>query len=429
MKNWGKKLLKLKTWLVVLLMLSFGLRVVGLFNSYFGLNKDEAMFLSHLSENQLIICENEGDCFLPLSTWFFQLPHLLRISAPQSIIYWGRLSVLTLGCLTLLIAYRLIRAVEEERKGLGEIFLLVLAFSPQLVFLGRFFSPLGLGLPLFLAAFYLTWRYRGGGWSPILLNFSLITAALFSSLYLFLPSLLLLLFFAFSLVGRGIKEKKNHLSIVSLSSTLLVFLICFYFCRLNDYFVLKRVFGFFSDIGFINAINASRGIEQDFGYPLLGRILFNKLYFFIFLLGNFLSQYSLARIFSLVESGGFSALISNGPMLLIFAPFFVWGLLKSFNLLSQKKAFIWLGLLFFGGISSSLLTSTFNQDAFILALFPIAFYVALGIVQLDKKPFWQKVFLFLLIINLFISYFKIFDDFRRSELPNQKLYFSLMSTK
>jgi len=427
MKNRGKRPSKLKIWLGALLGVSFGLRAVGLFNPYFGLSQDEALFLNHLSDKAVTICENEGDCFLPLSAWFFRLPHFLGTAGPQSIIYWGRLSTLIFSCLTLLIAYRLVRAEKEERKGLGEIFLLILAFTPQLVFLGRFFSPSGLGLPLFLAAFYLVWRRRNGGWLSILLIFSLIAGALFSSLYLFLPSLFLLLLAIFLIFQE---KKKLPLRSFSFLLVFLTLLATFFLLRSNNFLVLKRTSGFFNDIGFINAINASRGIEQNFGYPLLGRILFNKLYFFIFWLANFWGQYSLARIFSLVESGGFSTLIANGPMLLVFAPFFVWGLLKSFNFLPPKKAFVWLGLLFLGGISSSLLASAFNQDAFVLALFPIAFYVALGIVQLGKKPFWWKVFLFFLGINLLISYFKIFDDFRRSELlPNQKLYFSLMMSK
>lgn len=396
---------------MVVLILSFCLRTIGLFSSYFGLSKDEALLLNHLSDKTLTICENEGDCFLPVAAWFFRLPHFLGTADSQSIIYWGRLSVLILSCLTLLIAYRL--------AG-GEIFLLVLAFSPQLVFLGRFFSPLGLGLPLFLAAFYLAWRYRGGGWLSIFLTFSLIAAALFSSLYLFLPSLFLLPLVIF-LIFR--EKKKPFLRFFSLLLAFLTLLAAFFLLHSTGFLVLKRALGFFNDIGFINAINASRGAEQNFGYPLLGRILFNKLYFFVFWLGNFLSQYSLARIFSLVESGGFSTLIANGPMLLIFAPFFVWGLFKSFNLLSQKRAFFWLGFLLVAGVSSSLLASSFNQDAFTLALFPIAFYVALGVKELMRKKLWKKIFLLLLVANLVISYFKIFNDFRRSEsLPNRKLY-------
>lgn len=418
---------KQRKWLLALLVVSFILRAAGLFNPYFGLNQDEAVFLNHLSEKQLLVCENEGDCFLPVATWFFRLPHFLGFGGYWPIVYWGRLVALLLNFFTLLIAYRLVKAEEREMKGLREVYLLVLAFSPQLVFLGRFFTPLGLGLPFFLAAFYLLLFCRNRGWLSVFLTFFLIAAALFSSLYLFFPSVLLLFLAVFLTLSE---KKKPALKIFSLSLAFLVFLAALFWQRSTDFLVLKRALGFFSDIGFINAINSSRGIEQNFGHPWLGRVLFNKLYFFLFWLGNFCGQYSLARIFSLVESGGLSSLIANGPMLLVLVPAFVWGLLKSFNLLPQKKAITWLGLLFLGGISSSLLTSTFNQDAFVLALFPIAFYVALGVVQLDKKPFWRKVFLFLLVVNLLVSYFKIFDDFRRSELlSNRKLYFSLTTLK
>ncbi len=427
MKNWLGKPPKLKTWLGVALVAALGLRLIGLFSPYFGLGGDEALLLRHLSDKTAVICENEGDCFLPLTVWFFRLPSFLGISGFQPIIYWGRLAALVFACLTLLISYELIKREEWKGDGLAKIFLLILAFTPQLVFLSRFFSPLAFGLPFFLAAFYLARHYQNGKWWLISLIFSLIATTLFSSLYLFLPSCLLLLLTIFLLLK---KEEKPLLKFFSCLFIVLIFLGVFFLLRASGFFILQRALGFFGDIGFINAINASRGIEQNFGHPWLGRILFNKLYFFLFWLGNFLEQYSLARIFALVESGGFSTLIANGPMLLILAPLFVWGLLKSFSWLSGKKAFAWLGLLFFSGISSSLLGSSFNQDAFVLALFPIAFYIALAIKEIMKKPVWKKLFLLLLAVNLVISYFKIFDDFQRSDLlPNQKLYFSLILSK
>jgi len=427
MKNWLRKLPQLKTWLGIALVTALGLRLIGLFSPYFGLSGDEALLLRHLSVKTAVIGGNEGDCFLPLTAWFFRLPSFLGINGSQPIIYWGRFWVLILNCFSLFIIYCLMRFGEKDKKGLAEIFLLVLALTPQLVFLGRFFSPLGLGLPFLMAAFYLLLNNRNFCWLSVLGIFSLIAAALFSSLYLFLPSLFLLLLAVFLILKR---EKKPFLKFLACLLALVTLLAVFFLLRSSSFLILKRVFGFFGDIGFINAINASRGIEQNFGHPLLGRILFNKLYFFLFWLGNFLGQYSLARIFSLVENGGFSTLIANGPMLLILAPFFVWGFLKSFSLLSRKKAFAWLGLLFFGGISSSLLGSSFNQDAFVLALFPIAFYIALAIREIMKKPVWKKVFLVFLAVNLVVNYFKIFDDFRRSELlPNQKLYYSLILPK
>jgi len=418
-KNWQKQPLKIGPWLIIFFVLFFCLRAVGLFSPYFGLSKDEALLLNHLPAQETVICENEGDCFLPFSAFVFRLPYFLGLKDSHRIIYWGRTISLLAGMIVLILGYRIVGFLTKKADW-PLFFLLVLGLSPQFIFLSRFISPLGLGLPFFLGAIYFLLNQENNKWLYTLLFFLFWGVSWLTSLYLFLPSLFLLLFSLYSLGGA--KQKKFFWAIAFLFLGMTGF-VWWQSSHIIDFLLLKKVFGFFSDIGFINAINSSRGNEIEFGHPLLARFLYNKLYFLIFWLSNFFGQYSLNKVFSLMEGTGASFLFDNTPMLLIFAPLFVWGLFKSFRLLSRRLAFFTLGFLLLAGISSSLLGSSFNQDAFTLVLLPIAFYISLALSEMAKKKSWLTIFGIFLVINCLISYFKIFDDFRRSDgLPNRKLY-------
>lgn len=302
------------------------------------------------------------------------------------VIYLGRFLALLLGLISLVFCFKIIKMLFPENKNRQLLFLFVLAINPQFVFLSRFTTLLGLSFFFVVLAVYLLVRARQKhSWILCLLAFLFLFFSLFS---------------------------------------------WFSFNRQVDFLPAWEPFGIFSDIGIINAINDSRGAEIEFGIQSIARLLYNKSYYFVFWLSSFVKQYSLNHIFSLVENNGTSLLFENTPMLLIFAPFFVFGFFKSFEILSYNKAFVLLIALVAGGLPSSLLSSSFVQDAFIFALLPISFYVVLGLEHIWKKKLWQNIFILLLIANILVSYYKIIDDFKRTEkLPNQRLYSEFMEAK
>ncbi|MCL5090901.1 MAG: hypothetical protein M1514_02730 [Patescibacteria group bacterium] len=404
---------KIKTSLLIFIF-AFILRGVPLGSPLWGISQDEISLIR--GTTQLFSCTNEGDCFLPVSLFFFSWPKIFLTNTLQ-IILWARVITLTLGMVTLILSYLLFKKILKD-SSLVFFALFTLVFCPQLVFLSKFVSPLALGLPLLLLSIYLMvkglhyWQY---------LVFSQIFSglALFSSAYALVPSLILLFLSIFLTLGK----KKFIICL----SAFFIFLVWFFFNKYSSFFLIKRSLVFFSEPGFINAINSSRGILREGGHFLLGKILYNKLYFSIFWLSNLFRQYSLANIFSLIEDSGNSTLFTVGPMLIVWFPFFVWGVLESFKYFSFKKAAILLLVLFLAGIPASLLSPRFNQDAFVFALFPMAIYLGIGLSGFFKKRGAIFILIMLFTLNFLITTFKVVLDFKQNvRLKNQKNYLSVI---
>ncbi|MFH1601746.1 MAG: hypothetical protein ABIB61_02195 [Candidatus Shapirobacteria bacterium] len=173
---------------------------------------------------------------------------------------------------------------------------------------------------------------------------------------------------------------------------------------------LNNLIPFLADPGVINAINFSRGEQLKSSSSLLAKLLFNKTYYFVFWFSQFLKQFSLANLFSLTEDAS-DKIFSAPPFLLVFAPFFVYGFFKSFGKLGLKRAGFLMLLMFLGGVISSFSLTMKDYSLLVLSFPFIAIFIALGINWWVKSKRSAYFLLFLVFLNMAITYYKIFLDF------------------
>jgi len=409
---------------VGLLVIAFLGRGLFLFNRWFGISEYEFLLINQKGIFAPL-CHSRGDCFLPASLLLINLPrHLLRIGGTIDVFYWERIMMLTLGMISLFSLWKIASILFPKQQLLQRLFLAVLAINPQFVFVNRFITPIGIAFSLAGLGSWLLLEggknERKRGW--IAAGLLVLLMAMFSSLQAFLVVWLILL-----LITAGLKSKKVDVKTLVGVLAGSMFLWLFYLYS-HHLLTIRRIMPFLEDPGVINAINASRGTEINFGIPKLARILFNKGYYLIFWLARYWRQFSLSNIFSLVENSQSSLIIAAPPMLLFFAPFFVIGLFNSFRLMSRGKSWGLLAITLVLAIPTSFYQNFFHQDLFVFALLPISFYVALGLKLMEKKKAWKWFLASLLVVNVVISYYKINRDFFRSNrLINQELYQQLES--
>lgn len=162
------------------------------------------------------------------------------------------------------------------------------------------------------------------------------------------------------------------------------------------------LFHFVKDPGVINAINASRGTELENHNPIRAKILYNKTFFGFYWLKLFVQQFSLSNIFGLTESINSFSTLNTLPLLIILAPFFIIGFLKSFTLFDKLKRWLILSAMIVPAIFSSLVE--FDPLFFSYSLFIILVYSVLGIKLCLKTKQKFSIFSILLLINLFLTY-------------------------
>lgn len=149
-------------------------------------------------------------------------------------------------------------------------------------------------------------------------------------------------------------------------------------------------FSLLLDQGAISNVNTLRGQNLSVGLPSLSSLFFNKSYYMIKIFENFLSHINLSYLFARGE---------GSPLLLIFLPFFIFGLI---SIITEKpKNF---GLLIFwfllSTIPSLFLTTGVATNRFLPALFLFSVAIAWRMSKLEKK--WIYLALILVIINFSI---------------------------
>lgn len=146
----------------------------------------------------------------------------------------------------------------------------------------------------------------------------------------------------------------------------------------------------FLDQGPLSNVNTLRGQNLSVGLPSLSSLFFNKSYYLIKIFENFLSHINLSYLFARGE---------GSPLLLIFLPFFIFGLISMIT--EKPKNF---GLLIFwfllSTIPSLFLTTGVTISRFLPALFPFSVAIAWRMSKLEKN--WIYLTLILVIINFSI---------------------------
>lgn len=303
-----------------------------------------------------------GKDFEGVADWFFLL-FIILIAALLRFVFLGNsLLLVFLSTLIVVLGYKIVVGLFNQKLAL--LFALVLATTPHFVFL---FRPDSFGLEhifFFLSILSFAIFLRSGRRLGKLVLGTGVVLALFYLLFPLLPVL-------------------------------------------SDF---HKIY-FLKDPGVTNSINASRGEEIKYGIPVLARPFFNKGYFIIYWFSQYLKQYALSNVFSLIEVSTPSSNFPGTPSLLVFAPFFAYGLISSFRLLQYKRA----GWLFFflllTGVPASLLAPPLFQEAFSFSLLIISFYVSLGILRFVVNRRRLSLFLLFLALNLAVTYSYYFGNF------------------
>ena len=167
---------------------------------------------------------------------------------------------------------------------------------------------------------------------------------------------------------------------------------------------------FFSDPGVINAINSTRGDQLKFSSEIIAKLLFNKSHYFVFWFSQFIKQYSFSNLFSLTGDVK-DKVFPTTPFLLVFAPFFAYGLVRSFGKLKLKKAMALTVLMLIGGVASSFSNNMMDYNLLSFSFPLVAVFIALGINWLIRSKKSAYIFLFFICLNFAITFYKIFLDY------------------
>lgn len=405
-----------KRGILIILFLAILLRTAFVFSPYFGLNSYEKELL--IGGLPSISCVFAADCGLPFYSGLIKsLSSALRVNANTALIFYGRGVSAVLGVVWIYLLYLVVRQKFSQKNSM--LFLLICAITPQFVMMSRFYTPVSLSFPLFIVSFYFLQKWFNNKKTTNLFAWILLFFfSCFSSLHFAITAIFILYIYFFLLTNKT--KKIPFLLLVLVSAG------WFFFSWHSTLLASNKIAPVISDPGVINAINASRGVQQGVSGSLVAKLLFNKSYFLVYWFSLFVKQYSLDNIFSLVEPSSSSLIFDAGPMLVLFVPFFVYGLLTSFKRtkIKPEKLFV---LFLFSGSTTAVLSLSFYQDLFLIPLVLIVFYSSLGAVRLIKTKSRAVVFAFFLLINMIFSYYHIANGFFRSDrLENKQNYQEVM---
>lgn len=144
------------------------------------------------------------------------------------------------------------------------------------------------------------------------------------------------------------------------------------------------------DQGPLSNINTLRGQNLSVGVPLISNLFFNKSYYLIKILENFLSHLNLSYLFARGK---------DSPLLLVFLPFFISGLIL---MIREKPKNFYLLILWtcVSTLPSLFLTTGVATNRFLPALYPLSVVMAWKMIKLKKL--WLYLTLTLLVFNFLI---------------------------
>lgn len=153
------------------------------------------------------------------------------------------------------------------------------------------------------------------------------------------------------------------------------------------------------DQGPLSNVNTLRGQNLSVGAPLISNLFFNKSYYLIKILENFLSHFNLSYLFAKGDGNPLHGPKSFGPLLLVFLPFFTSGLI---SMIKEKPKNFYLLILWtcISTIPSLFLTTGVATNRFLPALYPLSVVIAWKMTKL-RKP-WLYLTLTFLAINFSI---------------------------
>lgn len=320
-----------------------------------------------LGRNLPFIFNSLSDYQLPVTSYLVAFGELIFGSND----FGARLPFILIGSLLTLLIYKITKQfINDEVVCLVAAFLT--AISPTLVFLSKFPNQFLIELFLLTLFFYFLTRVKFN----IYINSILLFLCDFTSkdFWITLPFFIFLVF-VLNKDKQKLAKKKLIFLLFSLIFSLTL-LVIFLNIPQGKRSLLENNLSLFSSDTIRNGINKLRGQGNDFGIPyILDRLLFNKTYFLIVGILNWLSSFSLSTYFGQFDSKGVFGFSQVGiweKILLI--PFFlgIFNLLKKYSNPEKLLLFSILVLTFpaifiYPGISYSFFALTIPWSVIIIA--------------------------------------------------------------
>ncbi|MBI2021601.1 hypothetical protein HYS93_01810, partial [Candidatus Daviesbacteria bacterium] len=156
---------------------------------------------------------------------------------------------------------------------------------------------------------------------------------------------------------------------------------------------------------FLANVNLLRGQEREKGNKYLGTIFFNKSYYLTKIVENFLSYINPSFLFTRGDSQSLQNPSNFGPILLIFFPFTVIGLILAWQNFSIGVLFIFI-LLLVSTLPGVFLSMAPQTNRFLPGLFAISIFSSFSLIKVKRA--WLKILLVLLItLNFSLVVFDI----------------------
>ena len=271
------------------------------------------------------------------------------------------------------------------------------------VFLSRTANSEGLGFVFFIFGLYFFLKRDGTKNLGYLFSLILFSLSLYSdkTAWIFIFSFLILLFFV---NVKNIFKVKSILLIKKskiFTTVLLLVLFClplfFNYSKLPQFgnSLRDNNFSLINDIGISNGINQMRGEDIKSGYPLVGKIFYNKIYWLVKLFSNVFEHFVPRFYFSSGDQDPIHGLSNFGPFFLVLIIPAIYGTIFLVKNKSTLSLFV-LVWLFASSLPSALMSKSPDQLKFYYSIPVILILVALGIEKLPKR--------FLLVLTPFLLF-------------------------
>lgn len=397
---------KIDKLLLLIIFLGVLLRFAGLSKYPVGLNPQEALIgyrvglliqsgRDETGRKWPLIFSSFTDYQMPLSTYVV-VPSVRLFGLNE---FSVRFPFAIFGVFLITGVYRLARALFSDKPVLAYWSALLTAISPVTIFISR------ISLPEVVALSFATWGICFLIKKENRIN-SLVSAIFFTgSIYATKTAWFFVAIF-FLLMVLGYKK-------ISYKRFFMIFLLIFLFSLpiLVNFFGFKSFsqslrendLSFFGDISILNNINKMRGESLTGGNSILGKLFYNKSYFILLLIENFLKHFNPRFYFSFGDQNSLHGLSNFGPIYLVLLSVFLIGIFDMVK--SRAKNGMFLAIWFVAATIPSTL-SIKNPDVFkSIFIFPVLIIVtSWGILKLSRKTI-LLVFIPLLIFNLLFVFY------------------------
>jgi len=417
-KVFKKKLKDKRVFILFLLVVFFGAVVRFVLVNRFGLNSQEALLgyrafslaqtgKDETGRNLPLIFTSFSDFQLPLPT-YLTLPAVKLFGLSKIVV---RLPFLISGVLAIVSIFFITKELFPEKKSAAFWAGIFAALSPGLIFFSQVAFAEGMSLAFFLAGFvFLLKKYqrkKSFFWGAIIFFlFSLYSSK--SAWFFLFPFLVFWLIY-------------NKFAVTSLKVFIIVtifflpFLFIFFRLPSAKQSFLENDLTFFSDMGIRNAINMMRGEEIRYGLPFLGRLFYNKSFWLIKFLENFLRHFTPRFFFAAGDQNLLHGFSNFGPVPLVGLLPALLGLVDLMRNKDErlKILFSWFT---FAVFPSVLMIKSPDQLKFLFSLPVVIILIGLGISKWKN----QKVFLLFLVILTFNFLFVFFDIYAKEKIRSEK---------